>query len=215
MTAQSGPPGLRRPAPTAREPWRLGLLPACQRALPPARQGGQRRGSATPREGDRRSTRISRGPMSFLSNTHGQDWINGWSGDRAQSLQLMRETAERAAALDPADGSFSSSLGGAYFAKDEVELGRRLGSAPGAELRTTRWSIARSGRSYRSLWASSMPQQGVELVERALEELDPFHPPFQYLSLGFRSTSPAAMPRPSRRWRRCPTRGSRCGSCWR
>ena len=29
----------------------------------------------------------------FLANTHMQDWINGWTGDRARSLALMRETA--------------------------------------------------------------------------------------------------------------------------
>ena len=34
----------------------------------------------------------------FLANTHAQDWINGWAGDRTRSLALMRETAERAIA---------------------------------------------------------------------------------------------------------------------
>lgn len=37
----------------------------------------------------------------FLSGVHTNDRINGWSGDRARSLALMRETGTRAAALDP------------------------------------------------------------------------------------------------------------------
>src|SRR3954447_23594111 len=59
----------------------------------------------------------------FLANTHMQDWINGWTGDRARSLALMRETAERAAALDPADPYLQLLLGTAHFTRDEVELG--------------------------------------------------------------------------------------------
>ena len=59
----------------------------------------------------------------FLADTHAEDWINGWTGDRARSLALMHETAERAAELDPADAHIQLSLGGSYFAKDEVELG--------------------------------------------------------------------------------------------
>jgi TolB-like protein/class 3 adenylate cyclase len=120
----------------------------------------------------------------FLANTHMQDWINGWTGDRARSLALMRETAERAAALDPADAHAQLMLGTAYFARDEVELGsqaweRALALAPNDAL----VNRAIGGQLPMALGAERAAQ-GVELVQRALSQLDPFHPPFQYMSLG-------------------------------
>src|SRR3954452_24133102 len=120
----------------------------------------------------------------FLANTHMQDWINGWTGDRARSLALMRETAERAAALDPADAHVQLMLGTAYFARDEVELGsqaweRALALAPNDAL------VNRGiGVQLPIALGVERAAEGVKLVERALFQLDPFHPPFQYLSLG-------------------------------
>jgi tetratricopeptide (TPR) repeat protein len=120
----------------------------------------------------------------FLANTHAQDWINGWAGDRTRSLALMRETAERAAALDPADPYAQLMLGAAYFAHDEVGPGsaaweRALALSPNDAL------VNRAiGGQLPIALGIERAAQGVELVERALSRLDPFHPPFQYLSLG-------------------------------
>ena len=120
----------------------------------------------------------------FLADTHQQDWINGWTGDRARSLALMRETAERAAALDPADPYLQLLLGTAYFTRDEVELGsaaweRALALGPNDAL------INRLiGVQLPIALGVERAAEGVELVERALYQLDPLHPPFQYLSLG-------------------------------
>src|SRR3954471_771251 len=113
-----------------------------------------------------------------------QDWINGWTRERPRSLALMRETAERAAALDPADAHAQLMLGTAYFARDEVELGsqaweRALALAPNDAL------VNRAiGNQLPIALGAERAAQGVELVQRALSQLDPFHPPFQYMSLG-------------------------------
>ena len=120
----------------------------------------------------------------FLADTHAGDWINGWTGDRARSLALMHETTERAAELDPADAHVQLSLGGSYFAKDEVELGsaaweRALALGPNDAL------VNRAiGGQLPIALGVERAAEGVELVERALSQLDPFHPPFHYLTLG-------------------------------
>jgi TolB-like protein len=120
----------------------------------------------------------------FLADTHSGDWINGWTGDRARSLALMHETARRAAELDPADAHIQLSLGASYFARDEVGLGsqaweRALSLAPNDAL----VSRAIGGQLPIALGVEHAAR-GVELVNRALQQLDPFHPPFQFLSLG-------------------------------
>src|SRR3954451_16865202 len=96
----------------------------------------------------------------------------------------MRETAGRAAALDPADAHAQLLLGTAYFTRDEVELGsaaweRALALGPNDAL------INRLvGVQLPLAVGVERAAEGVKLVERALFQLDPFHPPFQYLSLG-------------------------------
>jgi TolB-like protein/tetratricopeptide (TPR) repeat protein len=124
------------------------------------------------------------GAWSFLSDTHMQDWINGWSGDRTRSLALMRETAERAAALDPADAHVQLRLGTAYFTRDEIEAGlaaweRALALGPNHAL------VNRAvGTQLPLAIGVERAAEGVKLVERALYQLDPLHPPYPWLSLG-------------------------------
>ena len=96
----------------------------------------------------------------FLADTHFQDAIGGWTGDRARSWELEHEAVLRAAELDPADGYVQLSLGGTHFAKDEVELGkqaweRALALAPNDAL-----VIERLERSFRSPWAWSVRRKG-------------------------------------------------------
>ncbi|HEX6012014.1 MAG TPA: hypothetical protein VFY87_09495, partial [Geminicoccaceae bacterium] len=120
----------------------------------------------------------------FLSVTHSQDWINGWSGDRAKSRALARQTTERAAALDPNDGFIQVGLGEIHFEAGEVELGRAawqraLALSPNDAL------VNRSiGTVMPIALGTEHAEEAVRMVQRALDELDPFHPPFQYLSLG-------------------------------
>ena len=120
----------------------------------------------------------------FLADTHVQDAISGWTGDRARSWELhTRPYAGPPSSILPTVTS-SSRSGARTSRKTRSSSGSRPGSAPWHWLPTTRSSTGRSGRSFRSPWASSAPQQGVELVNRALQQLDPFHPPYHYLSLG-------------------------------
>jgi TolB-like protein/tetratricopeptide (TPR) repeat protein len=120
----------------------------------------------------------------FLADTHFGDAMNGWTGDRARSWELCHEAERRAAELDPADGYVQLSLGGLHFAKDEVELGkqaweRALALAPNDAL------VNRAvGAQLPIALGVERAAQGVELVDRALQQIDPFHPPFHYLSLG-------------------------------
>jgi TolB-like protein/class 3 adenylate cyclase/tetratricopeptide (TPR) repeat protein len=120
----------------------------------------------------------------FLADTHFQDAIGGWTGDRVRSWKLHHEAVRRAAELDPVDGYVQLSLGGSHFAKDEVELGRQaweraLALAPNDAL------VNRAiGAQLPIALGVERATQGVELVDRALQQLDPFHPPYHYLSLG-------------------------------
>jgi TolB-like protein/class 3 adenylate cyclase/Tfp pilus assembly protein PilF len=119
-----------------------------------------------------------------LGNTHMQDAINGWTGDRAGSWQLYRDATQRAAELDPADGTIQVALGVMYFERGEVELGsnaweRALALAPNDAL------VNRAiGTQLPIALGTERAAEGVKLVERALYELDPLHPPFQWLGLG-------------------------------
>ncbi|TGS36053.1 tetratricopeptide repeat protein, partial [bacterium M00.F.Ca.ET.180.01.1.1] len=61
----------------------------------------------------------------YLANTYMQDAINGWNGDRAGSWQNYRDAVQKAASLDPQDGSIQESLGVMYFERGEVQLGRQ------------------------------------------------------------------------------------------
>jgi class 3 adenylate cyclase/TolB-like protein len=120
----------------------------------------------------------------LLADAHFADALNGWSADRARSWELFHEAARRAAELDPADAAAQATLGMSHFVKGEVEPGlaawdRALALSPndafvkrivGAQLPIA-GGVERAG-------------QGVELVERALFQLDPFHPPYHWLSLG-------------------------------
>ena len=85
---------------------------------------------------------------------------------------------------EAADAYVQLSLGGSYFAKDEVELGsaaweRALALGPNDAL------VNRAiGGQLPIALGVERAAEGVELVERALSQLDPFHPPFHYLTLG-------------------------------
>jgi TolB-like protein/class 3 adenylate cyclase len=124
------------------------------------------------------------GAWSFLAHTFVQDAINGWTGDRARSWKLYHEAARRAAELDPADANAQYLLGQSHFEKGEIGLGsqawdRALALAPNDAL-----VIRALGTCLPLALGVERAAQGVELVTRALDELDPLHPPFQYLSLG-------------------------------
>jgi TolB-like protein/DNA-binding winged helix-turn-helix (wHTH) protein/tetratricopeptide (TPR) repeat protein len=120
----------------------------------------------------------------FLAHAHMQDAINGWTGDRTRSWQLYREAAQRAAELDPADGNIQMQLGVMHFERGETELGaqaweRALDLAPNDAL------VNRAiGTQLPIALGTERAEDGVRLVERALTELDPLHPPFQWISLG-------------------------------
>jgi TolB-like protein/class 3 adenylate cyclase len=69
----------------------------------------------------------------FLADTHFQDAISGWTGDRARSWKLHHEAVRRAAELDPVDGHVQVSLGGLALRERrgrarETGLGARLGT---------------------------------------------------------------------------------------
>jgi len=121
----------------------------------------------------------------FLANTHMQDALNGWTGDRTRSWQLHHDATQRAAALDPADGRIQMELGVMYFEQGEIQLGaqawdRALALAPNDAL------VNRAiGTQLPMAFGTERAAEGVKLVERALYELDPLHPPFQWLSLGY------------------------------
>jgi TolB-like protein/DNA-binding winged helix-turn-helix (wHTH) protein/Tfp pilus assembly protein PilF len=119
----------------------------------------------------------------FLANCYMQDAINGW-GDRATAWERYRDATQRAAALDPADAHIQLSLGAMYMERGDVALGtaaweRALELAPNDAL---------VNRYVGTLLPISVgierAEEGVALVERALYELDPLHPPFYWLNLG-------------------------------
>ncbi|WP_189341242.1 MULTISPECIES: winged helix-turn-helix domain-containing protein [unclassified Mesorhizobium] len=120
----------------------------------------------------------------YLANTYMQDAINGWNGDRAGSWQNYRDAVQKAASLDPQDGSIQESLGVMYFERGEVQLGRQaweraLQLAPNDNL------VNRAiGAQLPLALGTEHAADGVKLVERALNELDPLHPPFQEVNLG-------------------------------
>ncbi|HWL68015.1 MAG TPA: adenylate/guanylate cyclase domain-containing protein [Geminicoccus sp.] len=118
----------------------------------------------------------------FLAGIHEQDALNGWSGDRDRAWQKSDEAAQRAADLDPADAEVQLTLGNAHFRKGEVELGwqawqRALELAPNNAL-VNRWV----GGSIAQALGAERAHEGIRLVERSLNELDPLHPPFHYLT---------------------------------
>ncbi len=90
----------------------------------------------------------------FLANCYMQDAINGWS-DRETAWERYREATRRAAALDPADAHIQLSLGTMYFERGTSRSGPPLGSGRSTLDQMTRWSTARSGRSFPSPSASS------------------------------------------------------------
>jgi TolB-like protein/Tfp pilus assembly protein PilF len=121
---------------------------------------------------------------SFLAHTFVQDAINGWAGDRTHAWERYHEAARRAAELDPTDANAQYLLGQSHFEKGELGLGsqawdRALALAPNDAL-----VIRAIGTILPLALGVERAEQGVELVTRALDELDPLHPPFQYLSLG-------------------------------
>ena len=120
----------------------------------------------------------------FLANCYMQEAINGW-GDRAAAWERYRDATMQAAALDPADGQIQVSLGNMYFQRGETALGaaaweRALELAPNDAL------VNRAvGAQLPIALGVERAEEGVALVERALDELDPLHPPFQWSSLGY------------------------------
>ena len=61
----------------------------------------------------------------FLADTHFQDCDQRLDRRPGPLVGAVHEAVRRAAELDPADGYIQLLLGGSYFAKDEVELGRQ------------------------------------------------------------------------------------------
>ena len=123
------------------------------------------------------------GAWNFLANCYMQDAINGW-GDRATAWERYRDATRRAAALDPADAHIQLSLGAMYFELGDTALGtaawdRALELAPNDAL-VNRWI----GTMLPITVGVERAAEGVALVERALYELDPLHPPFYWLNLG-------------------------------
>jgi TolB-like protein/DNA-binding winged helix-turn-helix (wHTH) protein/tetratricopeptide (TPR) repeat protein len=120
----------------------------------------------------------------FLANCYMQEAINGW-GDRAAAWERYRDATLQAAALDPADGQIQVSLGNMYFQRGETALGaaaweRALELAPNDAL------VNRAvGAQLPIALGIERAEEGVALVKRALEELDPLHPPYQWSSLGY------------------------------
>ncbi len=120
----------------------------------------------------------------FLANCYMQEAINGW-GDRAAAWERYRDATMQAAALDPADGQIQVSLGNMYFQRGETALGaaaweRALELAPNDAL------VNRAvGAQLAIALGVERAEEGVALVKRALEELDPLHPPYQWSSLGY------------------------------
>jgi TolB-like protein/tetratricopeptide (TPR) repeat protein len=119
----------------------------------------------------------------FLANCYMQDAINGW-GDRAAVWERYREATRRAAALDPADAHIQLSLGAMYMERGDTALGiaaweRALELAPNDAL-VNRYV----GTLLPITIGVERAEEGVALVERALYELDPLHPPFYWLNLG-------------------------------
>jgi class 3 adenylate cyclase/TolB-like protein/Tfp pilus assembly protein PilF len=119
----------------------------------------------------------------FLADTHLQDAINGWSGDRAGSWASYHEAVRQAAELDPTDPQAQLSLGTSYFKQGEVELGsaaweRALALGPNDAL------VHRLiGAQLAEALGVERAAEAVALVERALTQLDPLHPPYHWLSL--------------------------------
>ena len=150
----------------------------------------------------------------FLANCYMQEAINGW-GDRAAAWERYRDATMQAATLDPSDGQIQVSLGNMYFERGDIALGtaaweRALELAPNDAL------VNRAiGTQLPIALGVERAEEGIALVERALYELDPLHPPFQWSSSAIRSTSPAATRRRSRRCARCRSHGSSRGCCWR
>ena len=120
----------------------------------------------------------------FLANCYMQEAINGW-GDRAAAWERYRGATVRAATLDPADGRIQVSLGNMYFERGDVALGtaaweRALELAPNDAL------VNRAvGTQLPIALGTERAEEGIALVERALYQLDPLHPPFQWSSYGY------------------------------
>jgi len=120
----------------------------------------------------------------FLANCYMQEAINGW-GDRAAAWERYRDATMEAARLDPADGPIQVSLGSMYFQRGDYTLGaaaweRALELAPNDAL------VNRAiGSQLPIALGIERAEEGIALVERALYELDPLHPPYQWSSLGY------------------------------
>ncbi len=120
----------------------------------------------------------------FLANCYMQEAINGW-GDRAAAWERYRDATLRAAELDPFDSHIQVSLGNMYFERGDVALGtaaweRALELAPNDAL------VNRAiGTQLPIALGTERAEEGIALVERALYELDPLHPPFQWTSYGY------------------------------
>lgn len=103
--------------------------------------------------------------------------------------------------------------GQAYFAAGEMELGRQaferaLAVGPNDAL------VNRIvGTALPIVFGAERAEERVRLVERALFELDPLHPPFQYLSLAYPLYFAGRNAEAVARWRGSRIRGSRRGSC--
>jgi tetratricopeptide (TPR) repeat protein len=124
------------------------------------------------------------GAWEFLANCYMQEAINGW-GDRAAAWQRYRETTLRAAEIDPADSRIQLALGNMHFERGDTILGlaaweRALELAPNDAL------VNRAiGTQLPLALGTERAEEGVVLVRRALDELDPLHPPFHLISLGY------------------------------
>jgi len=119
----------------------------------------------------------------FIAQTHAQDAINGWTNDRRKSWNDFYQSTQRAAELDPADAEIQFSVGLMYFAQRKSELGKQAWNRA-IKLRPNDAYINRViGGLLPIALGTEQALAGIELVERSLYELDPLHPPWQWISL--------------------------------
>jgi TolB-like protein/class 3 adenylate cyclase/cytochrome c-type biogenesis protein CcmH/NrfG len=108
--------------------------------------------------------------LALLSEVYHRDWHNGWSVDPEQDLSNSYRMAARAVELDDGDSRTHTSMGWVYLFTNELDRAKHhLDTALRLNPNDTRVLVYCS----RHAVFDGKPEQGVEMIERALQ-LNPF-----------------------------------------
>ncbi len=110
--------------------------------------------------------------FSFLSYTHSQDYINGWTADPERSLQLCHEYARRAVALDATEPAARAALSSAYLWRREHEAA--IAEAKASVALDPNYSLGHMLLGWAVHYAGRH-EEAIECYNKALR-VDPYYP---------------------------------------